>query len=905
MRGANKCKIIYASRTHSQLTQVARELKATAYRPAVATLGSRSMMCVHPKVAEKAGNALNAACRALVSKRACKFHDAVESKKALFAEAILDIEELVQLGRDEDACPYYMSRELEQRADLVLMPYNYLLDPSIRRQMKMNLTDCVVILDEAHNVENICADASSFELDAVTVTNCVRDIDRCLAYVEVAGDNVNVRPDELLLLKQRVLTLEASIARRLAQPSEHGERVSPSVEGVTYPGAAILALFGDEGLDISHDNFDAQIDLLERVTNLLSEESDVQGRQASSTSLHDLVNAVHIAFRGAGGGAGAGPAGANSGVAAAAVADATRYYRVHIAPGKPQGETAMRRGGAAAGPTLNYWCFNPGLAMEDIAALGVRSIIVTSGTLAPLASFAAELSTSFQVKLENPHVIDREQLFVAVLKNGPDGATSLDSTFKNRSTEAYRRALGQTLLNFARVVPRGMLCFFSSYTAKDECFDSWQQSGTLAAMRKIKEVCSEERGSAAQFASEMERFYAAVRARGSLFFGVCRGKASEGIDFADHNGRAVVITGLPFANRQSDAKVILKIRYLDEIAAARRRANAAPESILTGDEWYRQQAVRAVNQAIGRVIRHRNDWGAILLCDPRFGNDSVRNQLSRWLRPHVKTFDKFSDCQQQLVAFLRSRPPEPDTIPTPPKPTAATSAAVAAPSEVVLQPGATAPKRRLLPPQGQVDALAKRAASAAAGHSLVAALQSTSHASTAAAAAHAPPPVPLSARLASTSAAASTSSATAAAAASTGSSAAAYLNDVRRQIGDEYGTLKALMSAYRANNDYDSLIRGVRALFSSADRLHLLRGFAQFLKPGLRERFEIEIAPDVQTAIFGEPLRARAAQVQPIDRRSFDLVLGRSVAPVRVAAAAATASGTKRAHGDIETVDDD
>ena len=32
---------------------------------------------------------------------------------------------------------------------------------------------------------------------------------------------------------------------------------------------------------------------------------------------------------------------------------------------------------------------------------------------------------------------------------------------------------------------------------------------------------------------------------GGAFFGVCRGKASEGLDFADNNGRAVIITGLP------------------------------------------------------------------------------------------------------------------------------------------------------------------------------------------------------------------------------------------------------------------------------------------------------------------------------------------------------------------------
>lgn len=40
---------------------------------------------------------------------------------------------------------------------------------------------------------------------------------------------------------------------------------------------------------------------------------------------------------------------------------------------------------------------------------------------------------------------------------------------------------------------------------------------------------------------------------------------------------------------------------------------------LSGQEWYRQQASRAVNQAIGRVIRHRDDFGAIFLCDHRSG----------------------------------------------------------------------------------------------------------------------------------------------------------------------------------------------------------------------------------------------------------------------------------------------
>ena len=41
---------------------------------------------------------------------------------------------------------------------------------------------------------------------------------------------------------------------------------------------------------------------------------------------------------------------------------------------------------------------------------------------------------------------------------------------------------------------------------------------------------------------------------GAVFFAVCRGKVSEGLDFSDRAGRGVVITGIPYAMK-NDAKV--------------------------------------------------------------------------------------------------------------------------------------------------------------------------------------------------------------------------------------------------------------------------------------------------------------------------------------------------------------
>ena len=84
---------------------------------------------------------------------------------------------------------------------------------------------------------------------------------------------------------------------------------------------------------------------------------------------------------------------------------------------------------------------------------------------------------------------------------------------------------------------------------------------------------------------------------GALFLAVCRGKVSEGLDFADNNARAVICIGIPFPNWK-DPKVELKMKYND-------KRRDKDKNILQGRQWYEIQAFRALNQALGRCIRHR------------------------------------------------------------------------------------------------------------------------------------------------------------------------------------------------------------------------------------------------------------------------------------------------------------
>ena len=93
---------------------------------------------------------------------------------------IQDIEELHAFGKTQQICPYYLSRQTAN-ADIYFMPYNYLVDPNVRQTLTdLQWKDAVVICDEAHNLEGVCEDASSFELKPEVIANSIAECDDCI-----------------------------------------------------------------------------------------------------------------------------------------------------------------------------------------------------------------------------------------------------------------------------------------------------------------------------------------------------------------------------------------------------------------------------------------------------------------------------------------------------------------------------------------------------------------------------------------------------------------------------------------------------------------------------------------------------------------------------------------------------
>ncbi|KAL9232065.1 hypothetical protein vseg_007211 [Gypsophila vaccaria] len=634
-------RIVYTSRTHSQLRQVVKELRKTNYRPKMMVIGSREQLCIHEKVKVLRGRAQTNACQYLrkrSTKHSCGHYkltaDYVKSNPYIGDEPV-DIEDLVNIGRSCGPCPYYLSRELLKGVDILFAPYNYLIDRSFKDRIGIEWNSSILIFDEAHNLEGICADAASFDMPAALLTACISEAKNCIDLsikrrdIDKSADQ-SCNPDNFAILRALLLKLEKKIAEVPIVSKEFG---------FTRPGPYIYELLAD--LNVTSETANKLIGTIEEAVLLLEEDANgSNSKESNGTScrLETLGDILNLIFRDGG-------------------TSHAKYYRVHIQE-RVANDYDIFNGKASKSRTLSWWCFNPGICMEDFSKRGVGSVILTSGTLSPMDSFAYELKLEFPIRLENPHVISSDQIWAGVVSQGPSGF-SFNSSYRNRDVLEYKQDLGNAIVNWARIVPDGLLVFFPSYYVMEQNISCWKDMSHRSAASqlsiwericKFKQPVIEPRQSSL-FSSSIEDFNSKLNdpsTSGAVFFAVCRGKVSEGLDFADQYGRAVVITGLPFAS-STDPKVRLKREFLDESA----RNKIASHKPLTGEEWYDQQASRAVNQAVGRVIRHRHDYGAIILCDERFATSRRQTQVSRWIQPHIKSYSKFGDAVYSLTRFFR------------------------------------------------------------------------------------------------------------------------------------------------------------------------------------------------------------------------------------------------------------
>lgn len=67
-------------------------------------------------------------------------------------------------GEKHHFCPYYYAFQVKDRADLIFMPYNYLLDVDRLPRYENIIKNSIIILDEAHNVPEAACEGRTFSI---------------------------------------------------------------------------------------------------------------------------------------------------------------------------------------------------------------------------------------------------------------------------------------------------------------------------------------------------------------------------------------------------------------------------------------------------------------------------------------------------------------------------------------------------------------------------------------------------------------------------------------------------------------------------------------------------------------------------------------------------------------------
>ncbi|KAF3013073.1 ATP-dependent DNA helicase chl1 [Neopestalotiopsis sp. 37M] len=647
-------KIYYTSRTHSQLTQFISELRRPTFPSSVPEdllsggsksetevvkllpLSSRQRLCINPSVS-KLGSlaAINDKCSELQQSKSgskCQYVPSADnlSQTHQFRDNALatlpDIEDLYESGKELSICPYYASRTAVPGAEIITLPYPLLLQKTARDALGIDLEGSVVIVDEAHNIMDAVANVYASE---VSLGELKRGRQMLGVYVKRFGKK----------LKGENRVMVAQVARVIDGLSEwlDGALRLKNDQGIVDSNA----LLQTKGIDqinlyklILYIQESKLAYKIEGYATHIEEQGDQSTRAVTSTPvLHNLLSFL-VSLTNLG-------------------SEGRIFY--HKSPKSSASQPDIK---------LSYLLLSPTHAFSSIAS-SARAVILAGGTMSPFEDYTAHLfpnlPSSQITTLSCGHVIPSSSLCVWTL-GGTKPGMDFEFSFQKRSDKTVIHELGMSILNMCTIVPDGMVVFFPSYGYLDEVVAAWsdappsapssgsstKQQSIWARLQAKKALFRESKGGSsdevlAQYSEAIlgdpSKPGAGGNGKGALLLSVVGGKMSEGINFSDRLGRCVVIVGLPYPNINSpDWKA--RIEYIETTTADRlvsgsapmSKAEAATAAKQAARDFYENACMRAVNQSIGRAIRHRADYAAIVLVDRRFSTDRIKKKLPGWIQ---------------------------------------------------------------------------------------------------------------------------------------------------------------------------------------------------------------------------------------------------------------------------------
>jgi DNA excision repair protein ERCC-2 len=630
-----KRKLIYCSRTMSEIEKALAELKALmkyrtqelGYEEEFRGLGltSRKNLCLHPSVKrEKSGTVVDARCRSLTAgfvkekkERGedvdlCVYHENLDLLEPhnLIPSGVWTFDGIMKYGEQHKQCPYFTARRMMPYCNVIIYSYHYLLDPKIADRVSKELSkDCIVVFDEAHNIDNVCIESLSIDLTEDVLrkaTKGVNNLDRKIT--EMKSSDAEKLQNEYAKLVEGLRSADEARNEEafMANPALPDDLLTEAVPGNIRRAEHFVAFlkrfieYLKTRMKVLNVVSDTPLQFLEHLKGLTfierkplrfcAERLTSLVRTLELTNIEDYQPLQEVA------------------TFATLVATYETGFLIIIEPFESATATVPN-------PRLHLTCLDAAIAIKPVFER-FYSVIVTSGTMSPLDMYPRMLNFQTVVQESFTMTLTRKSFLPLIVDRGND-QTAITTQFEHRNDIQVQRNYGNLLIDFCKLTPDGVVVFFPSYLYMESIISAWQAMEILDTVWKYKLILVET-PDAQETALALETFRTACNnGRGAVLLCVARGKVSEGIDFDHHYGRTVLCMGVPYQYTESR---ILKAR----LEFLRETYRIKEADFLSFD------AMRHAAQCLGRVIRGKDDYGIMVLADKRF--NKKQTQLPKWIQ---------------------------------------------------------------------------------------------------------------------------------------------------------------------------------------------------------------------------------------------------------------------------------
>ncbi|UYP48238.1 ATP-dependent DNA helicase [Candidatus Lokiarchaeum ossiferum] len=222
-----KRKILFCSRTYTQNARVIQETKEITQKFAklqiqetigAVSLRGRNEMCPHKTLQrlQLPPQESMSLCSTLRKNKKCRYFNQLFKRKKTkgfqdeidaLANMPLDAQDLMDFSEQDDVCPYFLSKILLEHEDIIVCNYQWIFDPNIRENflesLGVGLSDCIIIMDECHNLPEMANGINSFRLTPFGLRQALKDLEVTRAKFKLVNFVKNLRK-MLEVVKDRI-----------------------------------------------------------------------------------------------------------------------------------------------------------------------------------------------------------------------------------------------------------------------------------------------------------------------------------------------------------------------------------------------------------------------------------------------------------------------------------------------------------------------------------------------------------------------------------------------------------------------------------------------------------------------------------------------------------------------------